>query len=533
VSEPVEITIIQHGHDDRIVGVPEGATRVGRAEDNEIVLSDVGVSRRHAQVYVSGGEVTVEDLGSGNGTYFNGYRIQSQPVQDGDEVVIDPFTLRFKVQLRQRPTGASAPRRPDMVPRSPTPQGRRAAARLDIVAGTGVAGTSFPLTTRGLSIGRSEDRDVVIPDPAASRHHCQIALQAGEWVLRDMGSANGVFVNGVRVRECMLADGDLIRIGNTEMRFVAPGLSSPAISPAGSAAWSDTAAAMDLSAERTARHGRGRPLVAMLLGGAFAFVAMLVVLAAIVGGVLYTMSQQTPPPVVYEAKPPRWELKLPPSLAAAPVDELFEQGRGRMRERDMKAALQDFYRVVKADPSYPHVDKFAAAAGEALVLEALEKELTERIERREERSAQRDRLLETHRKGTRAQRAAAERTLRADFAADPVVVATLDLPPPPADAEQASAIEAAIDLLQGDQLDAAAALFSEVLRTSEDSDLRKQALAQLKLIQPNIARTSAPDWQRGVLAEARGDAANARLIFAELASEHPSNPSARAHLDRL
>ncbi|MEO0601113.1 MAG: FHA domain-containing protein, partial [Myxococcota bacterium] len=205
--ESVELVIKQPGQADRIVRLHEGATRIGRAEDNEVVLSDVGVSRRHAQVYVSRGEVTVEDLGSGNGTYYNGYRVQSQPVQDSDEIVVDPFVLQFRIRGQQRME-------------APEPAASSAGARLEVVVGTGMAGSSYPITGRGLSIGRSEDRDVVIPDPAASRHHCQLSQQGSEYMLRDMGSANGIFVNGVRVRECSLADNDIIRIGNTEMRFV-------------------------------------------------------------------------------------------------------------------------------------------------------------------------------------------------------------------------------------------------------------------------------------------------------------------------
>ena len=46
VIESVELMIKQPGHADRTVRLPEGATRLGRAEDNEVVLSDVGVSRR-------------------------------------------------------------------------------------------------------------------------------------------------------------------------------------------------------------------------------------------------------------------------------------------------------------------------------------------------------------------------------------------------------------------------------------------------------------------------------------------------------
>ena len=203
--ESVEVVIHQPGHPDRVVMLREGASRLGRAEDNEVVLSDVGVSRRHAQIYISSGEVTIEDLGSGNGTYYNGYRVQSQPLQDNDEVVIDPFVITFKI-TGQAP--ANTAKSSDSTP-----------ARLEVIVGTGMAGSSYPIQARGLSIGRSEDRDVVIPDPAASRHHCSILLQGDEYVLRDMGSANGIFVNAVRIRDCTLADGDLIRIGNTEMSF--------------------------------------------------------------------------------------------------------------------------------------------------------------------------------------------------------------------------------------------------------------------------------------------------------------------------
>src|SRR5688500_19121204 len=128
--------IKQPGHADRTVRRPEGATRLGRAEDNEVVLSDVGVSRRHAQVYVSRGEVTVEDLGSGNGTYYNGYRIQSQPVQDGDEIVIDPFVLQFRVRgaqpQRVNPNAGTVPLGGGPAQTPP--------ARLEVVVGTGMAG---------------------------------------------------------------------------------------------------------------------------------------------------------------------------------------------------------------------------------------------------------------------------------------------------------------------------------------------------------------------------------------------------------
>ena len=158
--ESVEVVIRQPGFPDRVVALHEGATRIGRSEDNELVLSDVGVSRRHAQVYWSGSECLIEDLGSGNGTYHRGQRVQSHQLADGDEVVIDPFLVLFRIRGGDARQGGG--------------QAAGAGARLDVIVGTGLAGASYPIMGSGLSIGRAEDRDVVIPDPAASRHHCQI-----------------------------------------------------------------------------------------------------------------------------------------------------------------------------------------------------------------------------------------------------------------------------------------------------------------------------------------------------------------------
>ena len=109
----------------------------------------------------------------------------------------------------------------------------------------------------------------------------------------------------------------------------------------------------------------------------------------------------------------------------------------------------------------------------------------------------------------------------------------LDLEPSAEVNESEAKVAQAIDHLNKNELDAAARLFQEVLASSEDPALRRQVLAQLKLVQPNVARTSEDLWTRGVLAEAAGRKEEARDLFSRLAETHPSNPSARAHLDRL
>ncbi len=71
-------------------------------------------------------------------------------------------------------------------------------------------------TTR---VGRSEEGEIVLMDPSVSRSHAIVEIDAGEPVVRDLGSTNGTFVNGRRVKVEALRDGDELMFGNTRMRF--------------------------------------------------------------------------------------------------------------------------------------------------------------------------------------------------------------------------------------------------------------------------------------------------------------------------
>jgi FHA domain/zinc-ribbon domain len=70
-------------------------TRIGRAPDCEIFLDDVTVSRNHAVLVDRGGRFLVEDQGSLNGTFVNRRRIDSAPLENGDEVQIGKYRLTF------------------------------------------------------------------------------------------------------------------------------------------------------------------------------------------------------------------------------------------------------------------------------------------------------------------------------------------------------------------------------------------------------------------------------------------------------
>lgn len=72
---------------------------------------------------------------------------------------------------------------------------------------------------RRVRIGRQADNDLVIADPGVSRHHAEITNERGTCTLRDLGSTNGTLVNGAKVKQHALQDGDLITVGSTVVEF--------------------------------------------------------------------------------------------------------------------------------------------------------------------------------------------------------------------------------------------------------------------------------------------------------------------------
>ena len=86
--------------------------------------------------------------------------------------------------------------------------------RLNAVSGA-LAGQSFALGPEPLTIGRDRTNALQLRDLAVSRQHCVIEAGEGQLVLRDLGSSQGTFVNGVHVMERLLEHGDLVTIGGS------------------------------------------------------------------------------------------------------------------------------------------------------------------------------------------------------------------------------------------------------------------------------------------------------------------------------
>jgi Inner membrane component of T3SS, cytoplasmic domain len=91
-------------------------------------------------------------------------------------------------------------------------------ARLEFILGP-MANQTLPLTEHVTTIGSVAGNTVVLADPAVSRKHAGIRKIDSNYELADLGSTNGVYVNGHKVPKKTLEPGDIIRVGNTEAVF--------------------------------------------------------------------------------------------------------------------------------------------------------------------------------------------------------------------------------------------------------------------------------------------------------------------------
>jgi pSer/pThr/pTyr-binding forkhead associated (FHA) protein len=82
----------------RHVPLTEGINLIGRGADASVWIDATGVSRHHARILIDGGDATLEDLGSKNGTYVAGQRVASpHRLSDGDQIRLGSVVLTFQI----------------------------------------------------------------------------------------------------------------------------------------------------------------------------------------------------------------------------------------------------------------------------------------------------------------------------------------------------------------------------------------------------------------------------------------------------
>jgi predicted component of type VI protein secretion system len=88
-----------------------------------------------------------------------------------------------------------------------------------VVLTMGMTGRAQELKMEKTTIGRAEDNAFQIAEPSVSSHHCEVLLRGNEVVVRDLNSTNGTYISGERITESVLKPGQILRLGQVEMRL--------------------------------------------------------------------------------------------------------------------------------------------------------------------------------------------------------------------------------------------------------------------------------------------------------------------------
>jgi pSer/pThr/pTyr-binding forkhead associated (FHA) protein len=181
-----------------------GLNVIGR--EGDIALPDSKISRRHAQISHDNGVLTVEDLGSSNGT-----KVDGNPLSVGQ-----PVTLKGgeKLSFAGYEVGLQLP-------------GAGNANATQAFGGNKTAaismawdGKDFPLKLGLNTFGRKTDNDVAITDPYVSGKHGVIEVTENDLYVTDTGSTNGCNLNDIKLAEnmrTMMTVNDTIKIGAIEL----------------------------------------------------------------------------------------------------------------------------------------------------------------------------------------------------------------------------------------------------------------------------------------------------------------------------
>jgi pSer/pThr/pTyr-binding forkhead associated (FHA) protein len=216
----------------------------GREAGSDVVIAGTEVSRRHAEIQATPDGYVLNDL-SVNGTYVNGERVGRQHLLARADVIrIGHDEFRFyadaplvaerprrsvpQVTAPQPPTGAGARLSDTLhgIPQSalagavtPTQPQKAALASL-LVRNGSLKGRRLPVKVPLVNIGRAEFNDVVIADPSVSTSHAKLQRRDDIWMLSDLGSTNGTFVEGERLSgEVALGPGTTVKFGEIAVLF--------------------------------------------------------------------------------------------------------------------------------------------------------------------------------------------------------------------------------------------------------------------------------------------------------------------------
>lgn len=231
-----ELIISEAGKEINRVPVFGLLVEIGRKSDNNVVLEDPDVSRRHALIEKEGDYYYLKDIGSANGTVVNGQKISSRVrLADLDRIEIGRFTLTFsqgegldvshESKTRVRKVKSFQKQKEPVKRVEPETPKRTAILRSPLsgklVFDSGRYRGEEKEIWDGATIGRNKTNDIIIDDPTVSSTHARFQVVNNMIRIADLGSTNGTYINGERVIDSQTVyDQDLIAFGKATAKLV-------------------------------------------------------------------------------------------------------------------------------------------------------------------------------------------------------------------------------------------------------------------------------------------------------------------------
>lgn len=188
--------------------VADKSFAIGAAEDSQLVIDDPYVESQHAKIIYANNTYLLHDLGSTSGTYVNDQRITQKTLQNGDRIKVGQVELEVLDPLR--------------------PENQQEWCL--VACSSWLAGQEFPIRSRSnqdvIKVGRASHCDLIFAGTHLSREHAVLEVKEGCIQVRDLNSANGTFINDVRVSEGVVYSGDQLRLDVYSFRVFGPGARS-------------------------------------------------------------------------------------------------------------------------------------------------------------------------------------------------------------------------------------------------------------------------------------------------------------------